>query len=125
MKIRTKLFCRAVTALLIPVSMIFFSSCEEYKIVQEEVDPGETVLFQTQVQPIFNDNCITCHKGSRNPDLRDGNSYESLTTGEYVNLPAADSKLYKQIISSSHTSFTIDPEKQLIYNWIDQGAQDN
>ena len=125
MKIRTKLFCRAVTALLIPVSMIFFSSCEEYKIVQEEVDPGETVLFQTQVQPIFNDNCITCHKGSRDPDLRDGNSYESLTTGEYVNLPAADSKLYKQIISSSHTSFTIDPEKQLIYNWIDQGAQDN
>ena len=125
MKIRTKLFWRAMTALLIPACMIFFSSCEEYKIVQEEVDPGETVLFQTQVQPIFNDNCITCHKGSRDPDLRDGNSYESLTTGEYVNLPAADSKLYKQIISSSHTSFTIDPEKQLIYNWIDQGAQDN
>jgi len=42
-----------------------------------------------------------------------------------VNLPAADSKLYKKIISSSHTSFTIDPEKQLIYNWIDQGAQNN
>ena len=125
MKIRTKLFCRAVTALLIPVSMIFFSSCEEYKIIQEEIDPGETVLFQTQIQPIFDANCITCHKGSRNPDLRDGNSYVSLTTGGYVNLPAADSKLYKQIISSSHTSFTIDPEKQLIYNWIDQGAQNN
>jgi len=125
MKIRTKLFWRAMTALLIPACMIFFSSCEEYKIVQEEVDPGETVLFQTQVQSIFNDNCITCHKGSRNPDLRDGNSYVSLTTGGYVNLPAADSKLYEQIISSSHTSFTIDPEKQLIYNWIDQGAQNN
>ena len=105
--------------------MVFFSSCEEYKITQEEIDPGETVLFQTQIQPIFNANCITCHKGSRNPDLRDGNSYESLTTGGYVNLPAADSKLYKKIISSSHTSFTIDPEKQLIYNWIDQGAQNN
>ena len=122
---KPKYLMRVVTAFLIPACMLFFSSCEEYKIIQEEIDPGETVLFQTQIQPIFNDNCVTCHKGSRNPDLRDGNSYESLTTGGYVNLPAADSKLYKQIISSSHTSFTIDPEKQLIYNWIDQGAQNN
>ena len=122
---KAKYLLRVVTAFLIPAGMVFFSSCEEYKITQEEIDPGETVLFQTQIQPIFNANCITCHKGSRNPDLRDGNSYESLTTGGYVNLPAADSKLYKKIISSSHTSFTIDPEKQLIYNWIDQGAQNN
>ena len=122
---KAKYLLTVAAAFLIPAGMVFFSSCEEYKIIQEEIDPGETVLFQTQIQPIFNANCITCHKGSRNPDLRDGNSYESLTTGGYVNLPAADSKLYKQIISSSHTSFTIDPEKQLIYNWIDQGAQNN
>lgn len=122
---KTKYLLTVAAAFLIPAGMVFFSSCEEYKIIQEEIDPGETVLFQTQIQPIFNANCVTCHKGSRNPDLRDGFSYESLTTGGYVNLPAADSKLYKKIISSSHTSFTIDPEKQLIYNWIDQGAQNN
>jgi hypothetical protein len=124
MKIKAKLFW-IVVVILIPAGLAFLSSCEEYKIVQETVDPGEPVLFQTQIQPIFNDNCITCHKGSRDPDLRDGNSYESLTSDGYVNLPASDSKLYKQIISSSHTSFTTDTEKQLIYNWIDQGALDN
>jgi hypothetical protein len=125
MKIKARSLLTVAWTLLIPAGMLFFSSCEEYKIIQEEVDPGETVLFQTQIQPIFNAKCITCHKGTRNPDLRDGNSYESLTTGGYVDLPAADSKLYKKIISSSHASFTIDPEKQLIYNWIDQGALDN
>jgi hypothetical protein len=125
MKIKARFLLTVAAAFLIPAGMVFLSSCEDYKIVQEQVDPGETVLFQTQIQPIFNDNCITCHSGSRDPDLRDGNSYQSLTTGGYVNLPAAESKLYKQITSSSHTSYTIETEKQLIYNWIDQGAQDN
>lgn len=125
MKMKAKLLWNVMAALLIPAGMVFFSSCEKYKIVAEPVDPGETVLFQTQIQPIFTDNCIVCHKGSRNPDLRDGFSYESLTTGGYVNLPAADSRLYKQVNSSSHTSFTTETQKQLIYNWIDQGAQNN
>lgn len=125
MKKKFKLFRSIVAVLVIPASLVFFSSCEKYLIVQEQIDPGQTVSFQTEIQPIFNQNCITCHKGSRNPDLREGNSYQSLTSGGYVNLPAADSKLYRQVTSSSHTSFTNDTEKQLIYNWIDQGAQNN
>lgn len=125
MKMKAKLFWNVMAALLIPAGMVFFSSCEKFKIVAEPVDPGVTVLFQTEIQPIFTDNCIVCHKGSRNPDLRDGFSYESLTTGGYVNLPAAESRLYKQINSSSHTSLTNETQKQLIYNWIDQGAQNN
>ena len=95
MKMKTKLLLNVMAVLIIPAGMVFFSSCEKYKIVTEPVDPGETVLFQTQIQPIFSDNCTVCHKGSRNPDLRDGFSYESLTTDGYVDLPAADSRLYK------------------------------
>lgn len=125
MKVKAKVFWNVMAAFLIPAGMVFFSSCEEYKIVQEIIDPGEPVLFQTQIQPIFTDNCVTCHKGTRDPDLRDGFSYTSLTEGNYVNPPAAESKLYKQVTSSSHTSFTTDNEKQLIFNWIDQGAQNN
>jgi hypothetical protein len=122
---KVKLFWSVVAAFIIPAGMLFFSSCEKYLIVYEEVDPGETVSFQSQIQPIFNQNCITCHKGSRDPDLREGNSYESLTTGGYVDPPAAESELYKQLNTSSHTSFTTETEKQLIYNWIEQGAQNN
>jgi hypothetical protein len=101
------------------------SSCEKVAYQVETVDPNVPVLFQTQIQPIFTANCITCHKGSRNPDLRNGNSYASLTGGGFVNLPAASSRLYSQVTSGSHTSFTLDAEKQLILNWIDQGALNN
>lgn len=110
---------------LILVSMLF-TSCEKYVYsVEAGGNPNETVLFQTQIQPIFSAICITCHKGTRNPDLRDGRSYASLTTGGYVNLPAETSRLYEQINSSSHASFTTPAQKQLILFWIQQGAQNN
>jgi hypothetical protein len=122
---KVKLSWSVVAAFIIPAAMLLFSSCEKYAYQLETVDPQVPVLFQTQIQPIFTNNCITCHKGSRNPDLRNGNSYSSLTNGGYVNLPAAKSKLYSQVTSGSHTSFTLDTEKQLILNWIGQGALNN
>lgn len=117
---------RAVAgSLLMLAGVLLFSSCEKYAYQIETVDPEEPVLFQTQIQPIFTNNCITCHKGSRNPDLRAGNSYNSLTTGNYVTLPAENSRLYKMVTSGSHTSLTLDSEKQLILSWISQGALNN
>jgi hypothetical protein len=125
MKMKIKLSWNVVAALIIPAGMAFISSCEKYAFEPETIDPGEPVLFQTQIQPVFTKNCILCHKGSRNPDLRDGFSYASLTGGNYVSTPAEDSKLYKKIVSGSHTSFTLDAEKQLILVWIGQGALNN
>jgi hypothetical protein len=122
---KVKLSWCVVAAFVIPAAMLLFSSCEKYTYQLETIDPQVPVLFQTEIQPIFTNNCITCHKGSRNPDLRNGNSYASLTNGGYVNLPAPKSKLYSQVTSGSHTSFTLDTEKQLILNWIGQGALNN
>jgi hypothetical protein len=125
MKIKFGILWRVIAVLFIPAGMLLFSSCEKYAYELGTVNPGQTVLFQTQIQPIFTNNCITCHKGSRNPDLRDGFSYASLTTGGYVRTPASSSKLYRQVISGSHASFTLDAEKQLILLWIGQGALNN
>ena len=125
MKMKSRLSRRIVAALIIPAGMLFFSSCEKYAYQLETVNPDEPVLFQTQIQPIFTTNCIACHKGSRNPDLRDGFSYASLTGGSYVTTPADDSKLYKKMVSSSHAAFTLDTEKQLVLLWIGQGALNN
>ena len=113
--------------------VIYFSSCEKYSFRVETLPPVDTtgtdttnyVSFSTEVQPIFNSSCISCHKGSRNPDLREGNSYAALTSGGYVTLPAADSKLYKKITSSSHASMTNQDQKSTIYLWIGQGAKNN
>ena len=125
MKLRAKMSWPFLITVIILSGAALFASCEKYVYEVETVDPQVPVLFQTEIQPIFSNNCIVCHKGSRNPDLRAGISYASLTTGGYVNLPAVTSRLYSQVVSGSHTSFTIDTEKQLILNWIAQGAQNN
>lgn len=122
---KVKLSWSIVAALIIPAGMALFSSCEKYAFEPETIDPGEPVLFQTQIQPVFTSNCIQCHKGSRDPDLRDGFSYASLTEGNYVSTPAENSKLYRQIVSGSHKAFTLDAEKQLVLIWIGQGALNN
>lgn len=117
---------QAVSVISVMLVSMLFTSCEKVTYsVEAGGNPNETVLFQTQIQPIFSSICTTCHKGTRNPDLRDGHSYTSLTTGGYVNLPAETSRLYEQINSSSHTSFTTPAQKQLILFWIQQGAQNN
>jgi len=114
-----------IVAFLILAGIALFASCEKYTYLIETVNPADSVHFQTEIQPIFTANCIVCHKGTRNPDLREGNSYTSLTTGDYVKLPAESSKLYTKITSSSHESFTLPVEKQKVLIWIQQGANDN
>jgi len=101
------------------------SSCEKYSWIPEKINPVDTVYFQSEIQPIFNKNCISCHNQYNLPDLRSGYSWQSLTSGGYVNLPGEESKLYKQMTSSSHTSRSTDVEKQLVLNWINQGALNN
>jgi hypothetical protein len=101
------------------------SSCEKYTYTPPVLNPADTVHFQTEIQPIFNGICINCHNGALAPDLRSGKSYNSLTTGGYVNLPAETSLLYKQVISASHTARTTDLQKQQILVWIEQGAHNN
>ncbi len=125
MKRKAELSWPFLMALVLIGGIALFASCEKYAYQVETVNPEEPVLFQTQIQPIFTNNCIACHKGTRNPDLRSGNSYTSLTTGGYVTPPAENSRLYLQITSSCHASFTLDVEKQLILTWIKQGAQNN
>jgi hypothetical protein len=125
MKLKAKLLWSSLPAFIIFAGVILLSSCEKYTYETEVINPVDTVHFETQIQPIFSNNCITCHKPPRNPDLRDGHSYESLTSGGFVNQPAETSRLYRQVTSSSHNSFTLPAEKQLILIWIQQGALNN
>ena len=125
MKLKTKLLRSSLPATIIFAGVVLLYSCEQYGYEQEVINPVDTVHFSTQIQPIFTNNCIGCHNGSRNPDLREGNSYASLRTGGYVDQPAETSRLYRQITSASHFSRTLPAEKQLILIWIQQGALKN
>ncbi len=129
----TKILKNSLLFICIVAGVFYFSSCEKYTFRVETLPPVDTggtdttnyVSFSDEVQPVFTAKCISCHKGTRPPDLRAENSYKALTDGGFVSSPAADSKLYKKIISSSHSSMTSQAEKNIIYLWIAQGAKNN
>ncbi|MEI6050050.1 MAG: hypothetical protein WCS03_14200 [Bacteroidota bacterium] len=103
-----------------------FSSCEKYTFTPPSVDPNAPWSFKTDIQPIFNANCITCHGTAQAPDLRDGKSYLSLTKGEFVTAPAESSKLYLHISANSdHISRSTATDKLKVLYWVTQGALNN
>jgi hypothetical protein len=102
-----------------------FTSCEKVTYLPRPVDPNNTWLFQTDIQPIFNSNCVSCHGGAQSPDLRDGKSYLALTKGKFVSAPAETSRLYVQLNSASHSAKATESDKLKILYWITQGANNN
>jgi hypothetical protein len=105
--------------------ILLFGSCEKVVYPPEEIILPDTVSYSLDIQPIFDDNCVKCHNGGRNPDLRPENSYESLTGGGYVNVnDPAESEVMKKLYGS-HDSRAKEAEKQLIQLWIEEGAKNN
>ncbi len=125
MKFLNNLRRPCIVVFTILAGIIILASCEKYSFRVETVDPVDSVHFKTVIQPLLDNKCANCHGGSREPDLRSAYSYESLTTGGYVTLPADKSKLYTKVISSGHASFTLPEEKLRVLYWISQGAKNN
>jgi hypothetical protein len=122
---RLNLLKHLLAVLVIMAAIGGLSSCEKYTWTPEVINPVDTVHFQADIQPIFNANCTSCHGAIRRPDLRDGKSYESLTSGGYVDQPGETSELYTKMISSDHASRSNDADKQKVLVWINQGALNN
>ena len=109
--------------------MLFVSGCY-FDEGEEFIAPNE-VSFATDIQPIFSNNCTSCHPVLiASPDLTEGNSYDAITNGVYIvpNDPEA-SLLYQRLLGNPRImppsgSLPIS-QIQLIENWIDQGAPDN
>jgi hypothetical protein len=115
----------SLAVIMLLMAVAGFTSCEKYTYNPPAVDPNTEWSLKDDIQPIFDSKCISCHAGATSPDLRSGKSWNALTKGGYVNLPAETSRLYAKIIGSSHTAKTSDVEKQKILYWIEQGAKNN
>ena len=113
-------------ALVLIAAVEGFSSCEKYSYPLPKVDPNTTWHFQTDIQPIFNSNCVTCHNGTQFPDLRSGKSYLALTKAGLIKTPGETSGLYIQITTQTeHIPRTTSTEKLKILSRINQGALNN
>jgi len=87
------------------------------------------VDYETEIQPIFNANCIACHGGSEGLNLT---SYSDLMGNDVVDPGNSMTSILIQRLKG--TSGTQMPKNQdplgeatinLIETWIDEGALDN
>jgi hypothetical protein len=123
---KLKRFRQILVAIMLIAAVEGFSSCEKYSYTEPKVNPNTVWHFSTDIQPIFNSNCITCHNGTQFPDLRSGKSFAALTKAGLITSPGESSGLYVQITTQrDHISRTTSIEKDKILNWINQGALNN
>ncbi|NOY36902.1 MAG: cytochrome c [Chlorobi bacterium] len=110
---------------------LYFTSCKYDYIEFEQPPVTDTVYFATQIQPIFNDNCIACHKtGGQAPDLTSGNAYNSIQSMGLVSLSDPESSVLYQYPDPDFPDIhswkkLIPTQVALILNWIKQGALNN
>lgn len=109
--------------------MIGLAACEYDYIPEEEIvlptpDPDDPISFETQIEPIFQSKCISCHD-SKKPILTTGVAYTNLTSGDYINISnPTDSKIYKKS-KDGHGATMSSAELDLLLIWIQEGAKDN
>jgi hypothetical protein len=111
---------------------MFLGSCYNDTFPEETV-PDE-VSYSENIQPLWNSSCTSCHSGNIAPDLRAGNSYQSLIDGGFVVKSNADeSVLYLSLFEGTGVSLMPpkpngpwpDGNRNLVEAWINQGAKDN
>jgi len=125
------------------VSIADFGTYEVYDDLIKEVDPIQLISFDRVQRQVLN-NCIVCHGGSSGDvaaelNLTSGSSYENLVgVKSYM-----ESELYRVYAGSSSYSYLLkvlnkdidfdhaasssatEADRQLIIDWIDQGALNN
>jgi len=123
--------------MLLAVLLVGLQGC--YKVTTFVVAGGtevtEEVSLTKDIQPIFNNSCNSsgCHNaGGLKPDLSEGNSFNALTNGGYINQETPEeSELYLWLSGERSTAMppsgTQNPSNinQLVLAWIKQGANNN
>ena len=88
-------------------------------IADDDGSTTEEVTYNNDIAPIFGF-CSNCHNGSQNPDLSDGNAYNSLVPNYVTAFDADASPLYIKLDDGHQNLPAIRIE--LVKTWIDQGA---
>jgi hypothetical protein len=112
---------------------LLLNACTYDFIVKEElpkVDPTVSILFATQIVPIFTDKCVSCHKtGGQAPDLSAAAAYNAMKNMNLVNTAAPETSLIYTYPSPSTTLHNwkkySGAEAQLVLTWLQQGAKNN
>lgn len=105
--------------------VLLFDSCEKVVYPTVEIELPDSVSYSLDIQPIWDNKCVKCHEGNRDPDLRPENSYVSLISGGYVNIVEPEESELMKKLYGSHDSRATETDKQLTLLWIEEGAKNN
>ena len=109
---------------IIPACLLVYIACEKVTLEPPTIDTSTDILY-SEIQEIFNNNCVSCHSGGQPPNLSEGSSYQALVSGGYIDNPTdyASTKLYSTL-SGSHKSRITDTDRQKIALWLEQGGEE-
>ncbi len=110
--------------------LIMLTACEYDFIVPAPPIPippaDDTISYVQDIQPIFNNKCVSCHSGSIPPNLLAGQSYSALVPAFVIAKSPETSDLYNSCKpGGSMATHTSAAELQLMYRWIFAGAKNN
>ena len=105
--------------------ILICSSCEKVVFPEQEIILPDTLSYSLQIQPIWNAKCLDCHGGQRDPDLRAEFSYNSLFEEDLIDTANAEGSKLVTKLYGTHNSRATEAEKQLILEWIREGAKNN
>lgn len=121
--------------LMVLTLSLMATSCYYDEMPPEAVIPiPETVSYSKDIQPLWDQDCISCHKpGQTAPDLTATNSYSALLTNNKYVVPgsAATSKLHKSLVGDGAATMPSEAGKwspskiELVDKWINAGALNN
>jgi len=131
--IKTKKMKKLIRIVLVSSLSLLCFSCYYDELPEEldtitEIPDEQEVSFSKDIQPIFS-NCTGCHDGNvANPDLREGNAFNTLVPNYVLAGNADNSDLFKKSPGKDHqdVGFVLsNDEFALIKTWIDRGADNN
>ena len=117
-----------LTVILMATSCYYDEMPPEAEIVIPEV-----VSYSKDIQPLWDQDCISCHKPNATaPDLIAANSYSALTNNNKYVIPgdAAGSSLHKSLVADGASIMPTagkwsDSKIALVDKWINDGALNN
>lgn len=114
---------------LLCFSCYYDEGVEEIASDGDDTPVGEVISFKNNIQPIFTDNCVSCHDGNiAILNLTEGEAWDELVPQHVTLGDAENSRLYNYLPGNGHHdvgSTLSSSEIKRIKDWIDQGPVEN
>jgi cytochrome c1 len=98
--------------------------------IPDTIPDGQAVSYSKQIQPIFDNKCISCHKsGATKPYLTVDVSYNQVVPAHVNYNKPEESSIYLVPLKANSTKHKwkkySDSEAKLVLTWIKEGAKKN